>query len=100
MNYAFEVEEVKREGYIAWDAIEKGTGHRITLRGPIVAGSYPEIAHHLTQVHDLNLVAGLNYDDRLGDRLVGQTWTFKRGADEVVVKDIPRAIFRLGGLTP
>jgi hypothetical protein len=47
----------------------------------------------------LNLAPGLKYDDTQGDRLVGQTWTYKRGMEEIIVEDIPRTILRVTGLT-
>jgi hypothetical protein len=98
-KHEFKVEEVNREGYIVWDAVEKGSGHRVSLGSPMIAGSYPEIEDHLNQAHSVNLAPGLKYDDTQGDRLVGQTWTYKRGTEEVVVEDIPRTIFRITGLT-
>jgi hypothetical protein len=97
-KHKFKVEEVKRDGYIAWDAVE-GSGHRVPLGSPMVAGCYPEIEDHLNKAHNVNLTPGLQYDDTQGDRLVGQTWTYKRGTEEVVVEDMPRTIFRISGLT-
>lgn len=98
-KHEFKVEEVTRDGYITWDAVEKGSGHRVPLGSPIIAGSYPEIEDHLNQAHSVSLAPGLKYDDAQGDRLVGQTWTYKRGTEEVVVEDVPRTIFRLTRLT-
>jgi hypothetical protein len=98
-KHKFKVEEVNRDGYISWDAVEKGSGYRVPLVGPMVAGSYPEIEDHLNQAHSVNLAPGLKYDDTQGDRLVGQTWTYKRGSEEIIVEHIPRTIFRMTGLT-
>jgi hypothetical protein len=96
MNFAFDVEEVNRDGFIAWDAVDVQSGDRVELKGPnMVVGAYPEIANHLAG--SCNLAPGLVYEPRLGDKFdqSTQTWTFKRKGHEVVVKDMPRAIFRL-----
>jgi hypothetical protein len=96
--YAFQVNEVTRDGFISWDAIEDGSGHRVALGNILVAGSYPEIDAHFKTDHGLEVT--LSYESRLGDKLEGQTWTFPRGENTVVVRDIPRTVFRLSGLTP
>lgn len=98
-DLVFTIKEVNRGGMIAWDAIEEGTGHVIELTSAtLIAGTYPEITAHLKAKHSLSVVVA--YDANKGDQLVGQTWTYPRGANTIIIRDIPRTIFRLSGLTP
>lgn len=98
--YAFAVREVDRNGFIAWDAIEDESGHVIHLHkdGYVTAGSYPEISEHLRAVHGADV--DLSYSESFHDKLEGSTWTFLRGEHEIVIRDIPRTIARISGLTP
>lgn len=42
-DFAFQVKEVERDGYIAWDAIEIASGRIIPQTKPLKPGQYPEI---------------------------------------------------------
>lgn len=92
----------RKELSLAYEAVEEGTGHAIALnpqQGPSpVAGSYPDIEAHLVSHHGLTLCApGLSYDPGQGDTLEGQTWTYQRGAETVVVVDQPRTVVEITG---
>ncbi|RUO29545.1 hypothetical protein [Aliidiomarina soli] len=95
--YEFKVEEVNRDGYIAWDAIEESTGNRIALNtsGKHSTGSYPEIGKYLEDTYGINVE--LEYQEDTADVFDQgkQEWRFVRGTDEIVVKDILRTVFRI-----
>ncbi|WP_316185954.1 MULTISPECIES: hypothetical protein [unclassified Bradyrhizobium] len=97
-DFVFDIREVTRGGFIAWEAVEEGAAHVIDLASPtLIAGTYPEISSHLKTQHNLNI--DVVYDAGQGDHLVGQTWTYQRGPNRVIIRDIPRTILRLSGLT-
>jgi len=96
-SYEFQIEEVKRDGYIAWDAIEITSGHRFPVNAsePYIAGNFPEISVYLGgRGHDLQVT----YSELHKDSFNGTTWRYIRGGAEVVVHDIPRTIFSIGAL--
>jgi hypothetical protein len=44
-DFVFAIQEVNRDGFIAWDAVEQGTNDVIPLTAEkLIAGTYPEIA--------------------------------------------------------
>ena len=95
--YRFRVREVTQGGSIDYYAIEDQpiSGHSIKLQNPPAsAGSYPDIAQHLSRDH--GLTATLTYDVNQGDRYDQHalTWTFVRGQDEITIIDVPRTIVR------
>lgn len=95
--YNFKVEEVNRDGYIAWDAIDEKKNDRIPLNtsGKHDAGAYPEIENHLQSKY--GVVVDLVYQEDAGDVFDQgkQEWRFVRGTDEVVVKDMARTVLRV-----
>ncbi len=95
--YEFKVEEVSRDGCIAWDAIEESTGNRIPLNasGKHSTGSYPEIGKYFNDTYGTSVE--LAYQEGTADTFDQgkQEWRFVRGADEIVVKDIPRTVLRV-----
>lgn len=93
-DFEFKVEETKRDGYIAWDAIDANTGNRFPVNAsePYTAGTFPEITEYLRSKGTNFTVA---YVDSSRDSLTGTTWTYSRGNNKVTVHDIPRTIFRL-----
>lgn len=96
-TYEFKVEEVSRDGYIAWDAIEESTGNRIPLNasGKHSTGSYSEIGEYVKDTYgtSVELVYQEGTDDTFDQGK--QEWRFVRGTDEIVVKDIPRTVLRI-----
>jgi len=62
-----------------------------------IAGSYPAIESYLKDTHGIE--TKVSYAAERGDALEGQTWTFARGEHIIIVRDIPRTIFRLSGLS-
>jgi hypothetical protein len=97
-EFVFTVHEVNRNGYIAWDATEGKSGHVIPLNeARLTSGTYSDIQAYLKQALDLDVK--IAYDANLGDKLEGQTWTYVRGANTIIIRDIPRTVFRLSGLT-
>lgn len=98
-NYLFEVSEVKRGGFIAWDVKELSHGNPIAFpvnhQSPYKAGSYPDIEDYLQNTY--SITCDLNYDSSKGDSFdqAQQKWTFKRPGYTVEVQDIPRTIERL-----
>lgn len=96
-TFRYTVEEVSRGGFIAWNAVEQGSGHVIELESPMVAGAFPEIEAHLIGAHGLK--GKLVYAPTLGDTFdqASLTWTFRRGGNDIVVVDIPRTILRVMG---
>jgi hypothetical protein len=97
-SYSYQVREVQNEGYISYEALDEQTGEAIPLKSPMVAGAYPEIEEHVGQKTDLR--GKLVHAPSLGDEFdqPTQTWKFRRGATEVVVKDMPRTLIRVYGL--
>ena len=99
----FQVKEVSRSGYIAWDAVEEGSCKVIPLTEPkYVAGTYPEIEKHLREQHEID--ASIAFAEKKGDKFNSIqggtcTWTYSRGQHTIVVNDIPRTIFRMSGFT-
>lgn len=94
-SYEFQIEEVKRDGYIAWDAIEVASKTRFPVNAsePYAAGSFPEITAYLKeQIVDFQVA----YSELHKDSFNGATWRYVRGGTEVVVHDIPRTILRIG----
>ena len=95
--YEFQVEEVNRDGYIAWDAIDESTNERIPLNtsGKHNTGSYIEIENHLQNKYgvDVDLVYQEDSVDVFDQGK--QEWRFVRGTDEVVVKDMVRTVLRV-----
>ena len=93
-DFEFKIEETKRNGYIAWDAIEISSGHRFPVNAsvPYKAGTFPEITDHLKTLGASFTVA---YLDSSRDSLSGTTWEYVRGNDRVIVHDIPRTIIRI-----
>lgn len=93
--YEFRIEETKRDGYIAWDAIDEVSGDRFPVNEiePYKAGTFPEITNHLKKKFGVNME--ITYSGSLRDSLDGTTWTYNRSNDKVIVKDIPRTIFRI-----
>ena len=94
-TYKFSVEEVKRDGFIAWDAIEDSTNASFPLNtdGYLVAGTFPEITDYIKRIYGTDI--DVSYDAIKSDSLNGSTWTYNRGKDTVIVKDMPRAVFRI-----
>lgn len=93
-DFEFKIVETKRDGYIAWDAINVKTGDRFPVNAtePYTAGTFPEITEHLkSQGTDFTVA----YLDPGRDSLSGTTWTYSRGNAKVTVHDIPRTLFRL-----
>ena len=94
-SYEFQIEEVKRDGYIAWDAVEAVSKVRFPVNAsePHAAGSFPEITAYLSgQGVDFQVVCSEPHNDSFN----GATWRYVRGGIEVVVHDIPRTIIRIG----
>lgn len=95
-TYKFKIEEVNRDGFIAWDAVEKSTGKSIVLNtsGKYIVGSYPEIAKYLSDTYNINI--DLTYNQAMFDKFdqSEQTWIFVRGEINIVVEDIIRTLFR------
>jgi len=100
VSYSYKVREVESEGYISYEAVDEQTGEAIRLNSPMVAGTYPEIENHVSQKS--NLGGRLVYAPRLGDEFdqPAQTWKFRRGQIEVIVKDMPRTLIRVHRLRP
>lgn len=93
-TFEFQIVEVKRDGYIAWDAVDAKTGNRFPVNAsePYTAGTFPEITEYLkSQCTNFNIA----YLDSSRDSLTGTTWTYSWGNNKVTVHDIPRTIFRL-----
>jgi len=90
----FRIEETTREGYIAWDAIESISGDRFPVNAsvPYKAGTFPEITDYLM---DRGIDFQVSYLDSGSDSLNDTTWEYVRGNHRVIVRDIPRAIFRI-----
>ena len=96
-KYIFKVEEVSRDGYIAWDVIEKASGVRFPVNeeGYFTAGSFPEITGYLKKEYQLeHTIQYINSSIDSFDQ-PSNTWIFKRQGDTVVVIDIPRTVFRI-----
>lgn len=93
-THSFRVEEVIRNGYIAWNAIDESSDDTFPLNedGYFVAGTFPEITTHLKK-KGVNITVA--YDENHSDKLRNNTWYYSRGKDQVVVKDIPRTVFRI-----
>jgi hypothetical protein len=93
-EFEFNIEEIKRDGYIAWDAVDAKTGDRfpVNASAPYTAGTFPEITEHLKSQGIEFQVA---YLDSSKDSLAGTTWSYIRGGNKVTVHDIPRTIFRI-----
>ncbi len=94
--YEFSVKEVKRDGFIAWNAVEDSTAKEFALNnnGKFVVGEFLEISEYLDR--NYNLSFNVSYVASLGDSLNENTWTYKRNGNvTVIVKDIPRTVFRL-----
>jgi len=92
-KYCFSIKEVRRDGFIAWDAIEDSSGTSFPVNvGQYFAGEFLEITEYLKQK---GISFSVKYDDRFGDSLRDGAWTYIRGDDQVIVSDIPRTIFRL-----
>jgi hypothetical protein len=93
-DFEFKIVETKRDGYIAWDAIDAKTGYSFPVNAaePYTAGTFPEITEYLKS-QGVNFTVAYLYSGR--DSLSGTTWTYSRGNDKVTVHDIPRTIFRL-----
>lgn len=94
-SYEFQIEEVERDGYIAWDAIDVNSKHRFPVNAgeSYVAGSFPEISAYLGE-HGVDFQVA--YSELNKDSFNGKTWNYVRGDAEVVVHDIPRTIIRIG----
>ncbi|HEY9031614.1 MAG TPA: hypothetical protein VIM93_09665 [Kangiella sp.] len=95
-EHEFKVIEVKRDGYIAWDAIEVSTKKQFPVNadGYYEAGTFPEISEHLKKEYGLS--HEIKYIDGSGDEFDGRTWSFKREGDVIKVHDIPRTLLRIG----
>ncbi|MRG99212.1 hypothetical protein GIY21_02800 [Xanthomonas sontii] len=93
-DFEFRIVETKRNGYIAWDAIDAKTGNRFPVNAaePYTAGTFPEITEYLKSQGAEFAVA---YLDSCRDSLSGTTWSYSRGNDKVTVHDIPRTIFSI-----
>ena len=96
-EYEFFIKEVSKNGFIAWSAVETSTQQEfpVNVDGYFRAGSFPEISDYLRNEHAIvfNVVyIGSQYDSFEQDSNV---WKFTRGDIAVIVKDIPRTIFRL-----
>lgn len=95
----FRIEEVNRDGYIAWDAVHTKTGERfpVNTNSPYTAGHFPEITEYLKNI-------GINFEVKyvmsLRDTFTGPNdgciWKYTRGDREVRVHDIPRTLSRIG----
>ncbi|MEL1266063.1 hypothetical protein [Pseudoxanthomonas putridarboris] len=93
-NFEFKIEEVTRDGYIAWDAVDAKAGIRfpVNASAPYTAGTFPEITDYLkSQGADFVVT----YLDSSRDSLTGTTWVYTRGSDKVTVHDIPRTIIKI-----
>lgn len=68
-NFMFRVEEVTRDGFIAWDAVEECSGDRFPLNvnGSYDAGKFPEITDFLTSKYGINF--DVSYCDNGSDSL-------------------------------
>jgi hypothetical protein len=94
-DFAFQVKEVERDGYIAWDAIEIASGRIIPQTKPLKPGQYPEIQDYLSEAHGIE--TSISYDPIKGDALVGLTWTFVRERHKIIIHEIPRTVLRVSG---
>jgi hypothetical protein len=94
-TYVYKIKETKRNGYIAWDAIDETSGDSfpVNAREPYKAGTFPEISDHLKDKYGVNFK--VSYLNSSLDSLDDTTWTYKRDNGTVVVYDIPRTIFRM-----
>lgn len=97
-DFMFRVEEVTRDGFIAWDAVEECSGDRFPLNvdGSYDAGKFPEITDFLLSKYGIKF--DVSYCDDGGDSLNNNVWSYHHGADVVVVKDITRTVFRISSL--
>lgn len=99
-TYEFVVEEVRRDGFIAHDAVEVSTGKRLPLGPSAPTGTYPEISAELTS--RLARAVEIEYRPHGGDTFdqATQVWTYHRAPDLIVVRDKIRTVMRVDGLSP
>ena len=100
-THSFRVEErpVPFSHFHGWVAVDESTGQTIPLpdggNGEYL-GCYPEIEGHLKTT--ANLSVDLSYASRLGDTLeieqgIHATFTYQRGNDKIIIRDIPRKVW-------
>lgn len=97
-RFEFQIEEVRREGFIAWDAVEVTSRTRFPVNAdqPYLAGRFPEIS---TYLRDRNIEVEVAYMEWLDDSFNGTTWRYTRGDVVVIVHDIPRTIVEISFFT-
>ena len=95
--YTFDVKEAVRDGYIAYDAVDRSTRTIIALGEQSKAGEYPVIdiylAHRCAGIHGV-LVYTKSFGDEFDQK--AQRWVFRRGEDTVIVNDVVRTVFVVG----
>lgn len=78
---------------LSYEAVEQGTDNVIPLVTNAAPGTYPDIEAHLAGHHGIALApVGLVFTPRLGDTLDGQTWSYLRKTETVVVVDQARTV--------
>ena len=91
-TFVFQIIKPSEDKPFNYEAAEEGSGHRFPVGTTHEDASYPDIAQHLRDEHDIDV--DLTYNEDLGDEHdnSSDTWTFKRPEATVVVivKDIPR----------
>ena len=94
-KYTFNIKEVNRDGYIAWDAIDEQSGDQfsVNIEGYLVAGDFPEITEYLKINKGIDF--DVSYSEDHGDSLCELKWTYQRNEIQVFVIDIPRAVLKV-----
>lgn len=96
-THKFQVEEVTRDGFIAWDAVDLDNQNRVALQsnGKRTVGSYPEITRYLSDTY--GITADLTYQEDSSDAFSQalQEWKYVRGDVCVVVNDIVRTVAKI-----
>lgn len=103
-TFEFHVKQIpvaSSPGQHTWEAIDNGNGYAIPLPSGgtgMYLGSFPEIADYLRQQHGID--ADLDYvnppDALVIDRAKNTViWTFLRAGHTVIVKDMPRLVWRM-----
>lgn len=96
-KFEFHIKEIVCDGYIAWTAVEGSTNKEfpVNIDGYFRAGSFPEISDYLKKEYGINfnvIYIGSGYDSF---EQSSNIWQFTRGETAVIVKDIPRTVFRV-----